>query len=97
MSDLPSPPFSAAMPMGNTSLNARGNKSLTLDRREILLESKLQASKQEAVSLLNTCIREENQGRLESDKELKILGKSLKMQMKENKYLSLKLCQKKKN
>ena len=91
------------MPMGNTSLNAGGNKSLTLDRREILLESELQASSnkisalQETVSLLNTCIREENQGRLESDKELKILGKSLKMQMKENKYLSLKLCQKRKN
>ena len=36
------------------------------------------------------CLGEENQGRLQTDKELKILGKDLKKQMKENKSLSLK-------
>ena len=36
------------------------------------------------------CLGEENQGRLKTDKELKILGKDLKKQMKENKSLSLK-------
>ena len=36
------------------------------------------------------CLGKENQGRLKTDKELKILGKDLKKQMKENKSLSLK-------
>ena len=40
------------------------------------------------------CIREENQSQLISDKELQVLGKDLKKQIKENKSLSLKLCQK---
>ena len=39
---------------------------------------------------------EENQGRLQNDKELKILEKDFKKQMKENKSLTLKLCQEKK-
>ena len=34
------------------------------------------------LSLLNQCIDEENQGRLKNDKELKILGKDFKKQMK---------------
>ena len=104
MSDFLSSPFSPAMPMGNTSLAAGENTSLTLDKRESLLESKLlKASSekisalQETVSLLNTCLGEENQGRLETYKELKILGKDLKKQMKEHKSLSLKLCQKNTN
>ena len=46
---------------------------------------------QETVSLLNQCIGEENQGKLQNDKELKILGKDFKKQMKENKYFTLKL------
>ena len=102
MSDFLSSPFSPAMPMGNTSLAAGENTSLTLDKRESLLESKLlkaltekNSALQETVSLLNTCLGEENQGRLENDKELKNLGKDLKKQMKENKSLNLKLCQKK--
>ena len=41
--------------------------------------------------------REENQGWLKTDKELQILYKDLKKQMKENKSLTLKLCQKKTN
>ena len=36
------------------------------------------------------CLGKENQGRLKTDKELKILGKDLKKQMKENKSLRLK-------
>ena len=90
------------MPMGNTSLPlaARDNASMTLKNRESLLESKLQASSekisflQATVSVLNMCIVEESQGRLKSDKELKALSKDLKKQMKGNKSLSLKLCQK---
>ena len=91
------------MAMKNTSLAAGENTSLTLDKKgESLLESKLLKSSsekisvlQETVSLLNTCLGEENQGRLETGKELEILGKDLKKQMKENKSLSLKLCRKK--
>ena len=49
----------------------------------------------ETVSLLNQCIGEENQDRLQNYKELKIVGKDFKKQMKENKSLTLKLCQKK--
>ena len=40
MSDFLSSPFSPAMPMGNTSLAAEENTSLTLDKRESLLKSK---------------------------------------------------------
>ena len=96
MNDFLSSPFSPAMPMGNTSLAAGENTSLTLDKRESLLKSKFLRHRlkisalQETVSLLNMCLGEENQGRLKTDKELKILGKDLKKQMKENKSLSLK-------
>ena len=50
---------------------------------------------QETVSLLNQCISKENQGRLQNEKELEILGKDFEKQMKENRSLTLKLCQKK--
>ena len=50
---------------------------------------------QETVSLLNQCIGEENQGLLQNDKELKILGKDFKKQIRENKSLPLKRFQKK--
>lgn len=88
MSDFLSSPFSPAMPMGNTSLAAGENTSLTLGKRETLQENKLQPSSktisalQETVSLLNKYIIEGNQGRIASDKELKILDKDLKKQMK---------------
>ena len=65
MSDFLSSPFSPAMPMGNTSLVAGENTSLTLGKRETLLENKLQPSSktisalQETVSLLNKCVSEE--------------------------------------
>ena len=90
------------MAMGSTSLPlaARENTSLALKKRESLLESKLQASSEKisslqgTVSLLNMCLEEENQGRLKTDKELQILDKDLQKQIKENKSLTLKLCQK---
>ena len=99
LSEFLSSPFSP----GNTSLPlaATENASLTLKKRESLLENKLQAksekisSLQGTVSLLNKCIIEESQGRLKTDKELQVLSKDLKKQMKENKSLSLRLCQKK--
>ena len=53
------------------------------------------SSLQGTVSLLNMRIVEENQGRLKNDKAPQVLSKDLKKQMKENKSLSLKLCQKK--
>ena len=64
-----------------------------------MLESKLQASSEKislqgTVSLLNMCLKEENQGRLKTNKELQILDKDLQKQIKENKSLTLKLCQK---
>ena len=77
--------------------------SLPLDRRDSL-ESKLlrvltekNSCLQETASLLNQCIGNENQSWLQNDKELEILQKDFKKQMKENKSLTLKLCQKKKN
>ena len=82
--------------MGNTSLGAGENTSMAMykSKGESLLESKLlKASKnsalQETVSLLNIWILWS-----ETEKELKILGIELKNLMKENKSLSLKLCQK---
>ena len=81
--------------------SAGESASLTLDKRDSL-ESKLHRASsdkisclQETVSLLNQRICGENQGQLQNDKELKILGKDFKKQMKENKSLTLKLCQKK--
>ena len=74
---------------------------MTLDKRDSL-ESKLHrvssekiSCLQETVSLLNQCIDEENEGQLQNHKDLKILGKEFKNQMKENKSLTLELCQKK--
>ena len=75
---------------GNTSLPlaARENASLTLKKRESLLENKLQAKSEKISSLqgtvcpLNKCIVEENQGRLKTDKEFQVLSKDLKKQMK---------------
>ena len=64
---------------------------MTLDKRDSL-ESKLHrvssekiSCLQETVSLLNQCIDEENEGQLQNHKDLKILGKEFKNQMKENK------------
>ena len=98
----PTKPAEPAMAMGNTSLPLalRENTSLALKKRQSLLENKLQAlsekisSLQGTVSLLNMCLEEENQGRLKTDKELQILDKDLQKQIKENKSLTLKLCQK---
>ena len=98
----PTKPAEPAMAMGNTSLPLalRENTSLGLKKRQSLLESKLQASSEKisslqgTVSLLNMCLKEENQGRLKTNKELQILDKDLQKQMKENKSLTLKLCQK---
>ena len=50
---------------------------------------------EETVSLLNQCIGKENQVRLQNEKELEILGKDFKKQMKENRSFTLKPCQKK--
>ena len=95
-----SPAMPKPMLKRNTSLAARENASLTPKKRESLLESKLQALSakisslqslkpviQGTVSLLNMCIGEENQSSLKTDKEVQILGKELKKQMKENKSL----------
>ena len=95
-----SPAMPKPMLKGNTSLAVRKNASLSPKKRESLLESKLQALSakisslqslkpviQGTVSLLNMCIGEENQSPLKTDKEVQILGKELKKQMKENKSL----------
>ena len=67
--------------------------SLTLDKRDSLESKLLRASSerisclQETASLLKQCIDEENQGQLQNDKELKILRKDFRKQMKESKSL----------
>ena len=65
--------------------NAGEGASLTLDNKREPLESKLLTASsgktsclQETVPLLNQCIIKENHGRLETDKELKTLGKDVK-------------------
>ena len=68
--------------------SAGESASLTLDKRDSLESKLLRASSerisslQETASLLNQCIDEENQGRLQNDKELKILRKDFRKQMK---------------
>ena len=85
----------------NSNSSAGESASLTWGKADSL-ESKLLTESsekmsclQETASLLNKCIGEKNQGWLQNDKELKILGKKFKKQMKENKSLTLKFCQKK--
>ena len=77
MSEFLSSPFSPAMPMGNTTLAAGENTSLTLERKLFKASPEKISALQETVSLLNTSLGEDNQGRLETDEELKILGKNL--------------------
>ena len=68
--------------------SAGESASLTLDKRDSLESKLLRASSerisclQETASLLNQCIDEKNQGRLQNDKELKILRKDFRKQMK---------------
>ena len=64
---------------------ARESASLTLDKKRDSLESKFHRASsekiscfQETVSLWNQCIGEENQGQLQTEKELEILGKDFK-------------------
>ena len=52
MNDFLSSPFSPAMPMGNPSLDAGENTSLTLDKRESLVERKLPKASSETISAL---------------------------------------------
>ena len=100
MSDFFSSPFPPVMTKLATAGSAGVSASLTLNKRESLESKLLRASSekisclQETAPLLNQCISKENQGRLETDKELKILGKDFKKQVKEKKSLTSKLCQK---
>ena len=103
INDFLSSPFSPVMADLAAGSSAGESASLTLDKKRDSLESKLHRASsekisclQETVSLLNQCIGEENQGRLQNEKELEILGKDFKKQMKENRSLTLELCQKKK-
>ena len=99
--DFFSPPFSLVMANLAAGSSAGESVLLTLDKRNYLKSKLLRASSgkisymQETVSLLNQWIGKKNQGWSETDKELKILGKDFKKEMKEKKYLTLKLCQKK--
>ena len=90
--------------MSAGSSSAGESASLTLGKKRDSLESKFlralsekMSCLQETVSLLNQWIGEENPGRLQIEKELEVLGKDFKKQMKENRSLTSKLCQKKKN
>ena len=103
MSDFLTSPFSLVMgDLSAGSSSAGESASLTLDKKRDSLESKFRRALsekmsclQETVSLLNLWIGEENQGRLQIEKELEVLGKDFKKQMKENRSLTSKLCQKK--
>ena len=103
MSDFLTSPFSLVMgDLSAGSSSAGESASLTLDKKRDSLESKFlralsekMSCLQETVSLLNQWIGEENPGRLQIEKELEVLGKDFKKQMKENRSLTSKLCQKK--
>ena len=103
MSDFLTSTFSLVMgDLSAGSSSAAESASLTLDKKRDSLESKFRRASsekisclQETVSLLNECIGEENKGRLQTEKELEVLGKDFKKQMKENRSLTSKLCQKK--
>ena len=98
MSDFLSSPFSLVI----ADLDA-GRGAGEFDKKRDSLDSKLHRASsekafclQETISSLNQCIGEENQGRLQNEKELEIPGKDFRRQMKESRSLTLKLCQKKK-
>ena len=103
MSDFLSSPFSLVMANLAAGSSFVESASLTLEKRDSLESKFLRASTekiscfQETASLPNQCIDEEKQGQLQNVKELEILGKDFKKQMKENKSLTLKLCQIQKN
>ena len=104
MSDFLSSPFSLVMADLAAGSSAGESASLTLGKKRDSLQSKLHRASsekisclRETVSLLNQCIGQENQGRLQNEKEWETFGKDFKKQMKENRSLTLKLCQKKKN
>ena len=89
MSHFLSSPFSPA----DLAADSSAGENVSLYKRDSS-ESKLHRASSEklsclTVSVLNQCIGEQNQGRLQNDKELKILGKDFKKQMKENKSLTL--------
>ena len=80
---LPSSPVMAILAVGSS---VGESASLTLNKTESLESKFLRASSQKKLvcrrlSLLNKCIGEEIQGRLETNKELKIFGKDFKRQI----------------
>ena len=100
MNDSLSSPFSPVMANVAAGSSSGELVPLTLEKRDSL-ERKLLRELTEKISclqetLLNQCIGKENQVQLQNDKEFEILRKDFKKQMKENKSLTLKLCQKKK-
>ena len=103
MSDFLSSPFSLVIADLDAGRGAGEIASLTFDKKRDSLDSKLHRASsektfclQETISSLNQCIGEENQGRLQNEKELEIPGKDFRKQMKESRSLTLKLCPKKK-
>ena len=71
-----------------------GQKRDSLESKFCRASSEKISCLQETVSLLNQCIGEENQGWLQIEKELEVLGKDFKKQMKEKGVL-LQNCVKK--
>ena len=61
----------------------------SLERKLLRASSENLSCLWEIVSLLNQCISKKNQDQLETEKELKILGKDFKKQMNENMSLTL--------
>ena len=96
-SNFISSPFPPLMANLAAISSAAESASLTLDKRQSLESKPLRASSEkvyclhETVSLLKQNISEKNQSRLKTDRELKILGKDFKKQMRENNSLALKL------
>ena len=90
MSDFLTSLFSLVMGFLSAGSSSAGEiASLALDKKRDTLESKFRRASsekisclQETVSLLNQCMGEENQGRLQIEKELEVLGKDFKKQMK---------------
>ena len=87
--DFLSSPFSPVM-ANLAAANSAGERE-SLESKLLRASSEKTSCLLQTVPLLDQCISKKNHGQLETDKELKILGKDFKKLMKENILLKIKV------
>ena len=87
--DFLSSPFSPVM-ANLAAANSAGERE-SLESKLLRASSEKTSGLLQTVPLLDQCISKKNHGQLETDKELKILGKDFKKLMKENILLKIKV------